>query len=741
MMSLLALLAPAQMHGQQVFYESFNGLTTDKGGNDGYFENDDANNISICDTELSDASLLDNKAGWGDFTYLWQGYQCIRISSKKKSGQLTTPAITLNGSNATLTFCAAGYGSDETTLYVEASNGTLTYNGTSAGKIAIELPVSEKGTTVLANQTYTVSISGVNASTTLSFSTVSSKSNKQRAFLDEIKVVKAEAAQGNVTGKVTCDGVGLAGITVSDGIEVTTTDAEGNYSLQSKKKYGYVFISIPSGYEAPLSGNVPQFFKRFTSTDESVAETANFELEAVDNTKHAVIAMADFHLVNKYNDLELFDQYAKDINATAKQLEDEGYKVYGVSLGDEGWDKHWEESQFFLTDVYKKLQILDMPFFHCMGNNDNLLKKTDFDAEKAWMEACGPVYYSFNIGGMHYVVLDNIVESEKDGYFTESFSVIDEEMEWLKKDLAHVADKSRPLFIIMHAPLYKAPNLTNTEFFMDGGQEFVDALKDFSNVHILSGHKHCNYNVKEGNIYEHNTGAICGTKWETQKYAGINLGYDGAPGGYAIYKSDDANSVNWYYKAEEYDKDFQFRAYDLNNTYIDAATYAPEKKDEVSEVLNGYDKAKTDNEVMVYVWNYDPSWTISITQDGEELEVTRVNTVDPLHILAYDAPATKDGKLNSKLQTKKSANFFKATAKDATSTIHIKVTDAFNNVYEQDLKRPQDLNTFTGIKKVEVESNKSAKAQDNYYYNLQGQRIDNPQRGIFIHQGKKVVLY
>jgi hypothetical protein len=58
-----------------------------------------------------------------------------------------------------------------------------------------------------------------------------------------------------VKGVVYCNGVGVAGVEVSDGIEVTTTDANGLYYLPSKKKYGYVFISVPGGYEVTNDGN------------------------------------------------------------------------------------------------------------------------------------------------------------------------------------------------------------------------------------------------------------------------------------------------------------------------------------------------------------------------------------------------------------------------------------------------------------------------------------------------------
>ena len=76
--------------------------------------------------------------------------------------------------------------------------------------------------------------------------------------------------QVNIIGKVTCEGKGIANAVVSDGVEVVKTSDNGEYSFLSKKKYGYVFISIPSGYEAAIIGNQPQFFKHLATKDTNI---------------------------------------------------------------------------------------------------------------------------------------------------------------------------------------------------------------------------------------------------------------------------------------------------------------------------------------------------------------------------------------------------------------------------------------------------------------------------------------
>lgn len=504
----------------------------------------------------------------------------------------------------------------------------------------------------------------------------------------------------NVKGVVYCNGKGIEGVVVSDGIEVTTTDAHGFYYLNSAKKYGYVFISIPSGYEVSKDGNAPQFFKRISTTATSTTEEADFELKPTNNSRYAVLALADFHLANRNEDIAQFEKVAADINSTAKQLQAEGYKVYGLSLGDESWDLYWYSNRYGLAQAYDEMQIINVPLFHCMGNHDNdPYYADDFLAEQEWIKTCVPVYYSFNLGGTHYVVMDDIQYLNTGGAqgvigkrnYNEK--VIEEEMEWLRKDLATVADKKAPLVVAMHAPLYDNPQLTGTEqkdsYELMNAKELNEALAGFSNVQILTGHKHLNYNITDaGNITEHNTGAICATWWWTGKLSGNHICYDGTPGGYGVYTYDNGQ-LKWYYKSSGYDKDYQFRTYDLNTTYIDP-DYAPDYSADITAYAHGYVAPRTDNEVLINVWNYDPQWKISVTENGKALTVTRTEGYDPLHILSYDAPRIKAGG-NSKVTfpTELTAHLFKVKASSPTSTLEVSVTDRFGNVYKETMTRPK----------------------------------------------------
>ena len=190
---VVALAMPATVQAENesnvVFYESFNGLTG-QGGNDGYFDNDEAAGVEVGAEDLESADLLDNKTGWGEFVKVAICDKCVRIATKKNNGELTTPAFAVDGA-ATLTFNAAAQLEDVVTLYVEVvGEGKLTYGEQTAQKISISLPASTAGETKLADQNYSIAISDAKGDIQLKFSTVSTKDDKQRAYLDEIKVVK-----------------------------------------------------------------------------------------------------------------------------------------------------------------------------------------------------------------------------------------------------------------------------------------------------------------------------------------------------------------------------------------------------------------------------------------------------------------------------------------------------------------------------------------------------------------------
>jgi hypothetical protein len=507
-----------------------------------------------------------------------------------------------------------------------------------------------------------------------------------------------------VKGVVHSSGAGIPGVVVSDGYEVTTTDENGVYYLASEKKNGFVFISVPGNYQASVTDNIPQFFKRLTSG--SSVEQKDFSLAAAANSKHVVLGISDWHLANRNDDLYQFGSgFIPDVNATINAYAAANTKVYGLALGDMSWDIYWYQNSFGLVEYAAEMKKVNCPIFNVIGNHDHDPYFTnDWEASKKYREVIGPTYYSFNLGEVHYIVLDDIEYLNTGGgqgvvgerNYNDVISA--EQIAWLKKDLATLSDKSAPVIISMHAPLYRTPTVdgngeqVNT-ISLNNGSAFVSALQGFSEVHIVTGHVHTNYTVKHNEaITEHNVAAVCATWWWTGKdgYANNHICKDGSPGGYGVLEVD-GRVVKWHYKSSGRSKDYQFRTYDLNKVHITAQAFAPNSTDELlAEYAGPYATPNTNNEVLINVWGFGAGWTIEVRESGSLLSVTRVSALDPLHIISYEAERLNAGAVpTDSFITDPTAHLFKVTATGATTTLDIKVTDVYGNVYTETMQRPK----------------------------------------------------
>ncbi|MDQ2657315.1 MAG: calcineurin-like phosphoesterase family protein [Bacteroidota bacterium] len=512
-----------------------------------------------------------------------------------------------------------------------------------------------------------------------------------------------------VKGLVYSNGVGLPGVVVADGYAVTTTDENGVYYLPSEKKTGFVFISVPANYEVPVEDNIPQFFKRLGGA--TTVEQKDFSLTPTTNTKHAVVAIADWHLANRNDDLSQFASgFLPDVNALTNEYATANTKVYGLALGDGSWDAYWYENNFALIEYKAEMKKVNCPMFNVIGNHDNDPYVTNaWEAKKKYRDVIGPTYYSFNLGEVHYVVLDNIQYINTGGgpgvigQRNYNDVISPEQLEWLKKDLATLQDKTAPVIIAMHAPLHRAPALNESgeqvdSLSLNNGAALISAMEGFSEVYVVTGHIHTNYTAKaNAAITEFNVGAVCATWWWTGRsgYANNHICKDGSPGGYGVFEIEGRN-VKWYYKSIGKPRSYQFRSYDLNKVHITAAAFAPNSTDGLLEEYAGaYSIASSNNEVLINVWGFGPGWTIEVSESGGNLPVTRVQGLDPLHIISYDAKRLNAGAVpTSAFVTDPTAHLFKVVASGATSPIEIKVTDVYGNVYTETMERPKEF-TYT----------------------------------------------
>ena len=520
----------------------------------------------------------------------------------------------------------------------------------------------------------------------------------------EITVMKSldiEVKDGtNIYGLITCDGVGVPGVIVSDGYEVVTTDSNGVYQIQSQKQQGYVFMTIPSGYEVPSDGILPEFHSSVSSSISTV-DRRDFTLIKSDNENFTFFILGDMHLANRNNDLNQFKEVALDcvdeINATSG-------KKYCLTLGDMTWDLYWYDNNFtfpnYLVETNKYFK--DILFFHTMGNHDNDMNEAgDFKKEFQYIRDIGPTYYSYNLGKIHGIVLDDIdYNNVGTGSDNRKYYVLDytaEQMEWLKKDLSFV-DKSTPVIITSHAPVSR-PNGASTfnNSYMDGADavgeanmaEFIDAVKEYD-VHFLSGHTHNIFHRRHNAKFaEHNEGAVCASWWWSGYLtSGIHVSQDGAPGGYGVWEFT-GKDFTYSFRAAGHDENYQFRAYDMNKVQ-EVVAAAPGAKSKFFAEYASAIASYPANTILVNVWDWDTDWKVSILEAGQELTVTKDYTYDPVHIMALTSERLKNNPSSApSFLTTQWSHFFKAKASSASSTVTIKVTDRNGKVFTETMTRPK----------------------------------------------------
>lgn len=514
-----------------------------------------------------------------------------------------------------------------------------------------------------------------------------------------------------VYGIVSSAGVGVENVVVSDGAEVTVTNEKGIYQLKSAKKWGYVFISVPSGYEVPSVGVLPQFHRALKNSAD-VVERADFKLEKVDGQdSYKIFMLGDMHLANRTGDLGQFAQFTSDL--TDYMTRHKGEKMYALTLGDMTWDLYWYSNSYYFPQYLNTVnsQIKNLQIFHTMGNHDNDFQtRSDYDAAVKYVDQICPTYYSFNIGKVHYVVMDDIDCSSYDGSTSRNYvkSLSAEQLDWLAKDLSHVA-KTTPVVVAMHAQVFYP---TTSGFKIDHDQvntlRLFDILDGYT-VRFVTGHTHELFNVTPDapivdghNFREYNSGSVCASWWWSGNLTpGIHIGTDGTPGGYGIWDVT-GTDFQCLYKSTGWPEEYQFRSYDLNNVHFSMADVPLMPSDISASVKNAYMQyvnaypQNNDNEVLINIWNWNSDWTLSVVDENRKtLPYTEVWAYDPLHIAALSVKRFNNAGLKStpSFITDKFTHFFKVKADDADTDLVITVKDEFGNEWTENMQRPKAFST------------------------------------------------
>lgn len=552
----------------------------------------------------------------------------------------------------------------------------------------------------------------------------------------------------NLKGMVYCGTKGVKDVLVTDGVSITKTDANGHYWLNSNKSYEVVYVILPSGYNVPTQAAMPKFWSK-TSTDVASEEQHNFELIQASTDNHKVLVVTDVHLTNRNlspNDCTQFRD-----GCVAEMINDYTGKenIYCFNLGDFAHDIHWYKHDIGWAPELSHhpsdyIAALPFQFWSTMGNHDNdghtpSGEDVDLRASGPYRRMVGPTHVALNLGKVHYMLLDDILyyngytgtNSNVDALFGDcnyNAGFRADILKWIEEDLKYV-DKNTPIVVGMHIPLANwNGSARNGEFNnVSNWTSFMNLFKDYKEVDFITGHTHqTRFRPVPGygsNIYEHNIAATSGVWWNTSQFTGgtkdkrgaLSLSADGTPSGYFVYEANGSNR-SWYYKYIGVPASKQFKSYDMNevkkffdtygpaSTYINAGSFintahGANSAYKITPKEYGYTEEANAVWINVWAWENGPfahhgDWEITVTENGQQLEVKQFSSGgyrDLLSALTYEIPKYSETKQFSATSASSTSHnhIFRVVAKDAKSTLIIKVKDRFGKVYQETMTRPK----------------------------------------------------
>lgn len=449
---------------------------------------------------------------------------------------------------------------------------------------------------------------------------------------------------GTVKGN---DGALLEGVVVSDGQYCVKTDKQGRYYLPSNLSGGeheYVMVSTPSGYSAPVQDGHATFWKwlKDCTKDTNGKYTADFTLNKIANpNRYKLLMFADpqprKRSVNldqfAYSSLDMCDDMYLDMKEYVAA--NKNFPVYGIGLGD---IVHQDLS--LLAQYRNGMSTTGVTTYNVIGNHDqgHALNMSDEEASKAYEAVMGPVNYSFNLGNLHYLMLDNMMS--QDGAYSDECAtgLTDDIWEWVKNDLAHVS-LDTPLMVCAHSPM-----IMKEDGKLRSGSHLADLrslLSKYKKAYVWAGHTHSTFNYVDTNspvVETHTVSRVTGTLWNNEY-----LGSNGTPRGYIVVDYNNGE-ISWKFKPMYYQKgayggygmggdvpEYKWRDwdYDASGRAIMKSTGKPLDESYQMQVFPPKTYGATDMNIYVNVFLWDELWqTPRLTIDGIPSVMKRVTDKD-----------------------------------------------------------------------------------------------------------------
>ncbi len=261
----------------------------------------------------------------------------------------------------------------------------------------------------------------------------------------------------------------LSGVMVTDGLNITKTDKNGNFSIEGHDKERFIYITTPDGYKTNNA-----FYHRVSDSKTQYDFAVQPHNGTAKDGSHNFIHVSDTEIRERQG----HQPWLKDLKSYAQN----NNSAFIIHTGDicypEGLEAHIQ---------IMNTQNMDCPVFYTIGNHD--LVKGEY-GEQLYESIYGPSWYSFDVGGVHY-----IVTPMPGGDYAPKYTKEDV-YEWLKNDLAAI-EEGTPIYLFNHDLIGRNPDKLE---YSAGKDKTID-LHQHNIKAWLYGHWHTNHMFRHGDAY------------------------------------------------------------------------------------------------------------------------------------------------------------------------------------------------------------------------------------------------
>ncbi len=383
-------------------------------------------------------------------------------------------------------------------------------------------------------------------------------------------------ATGTVTeivagpGPTLAKGAPVRNVLVSNGRDITRTDAAGHYSLPVEPGQA-IFIVKPSGFRVPVDAATKLPLFSYVYDPEGTPGALNFRYAGLNPTGPLPPAI-DFQLTRvpepQVFEVMLFTDPQPESTAEIEFVRDDvvagvigANAAFGVTCGDLMFD------DLSMYDRYNRIiGTIGLPWWNIGGNHDLDYEPPDAKRSRdTYKRVFGATYYAHEYADALFIMLDNVdylgAGSGKPGEHGAYRGFFPADQLTFVENLLEATPKERLIVVIMHIPLTTYLGSTPNQSTVNAS----DLLKLLSGRPTVSfsGHTHSTEHHYLGQAegfagpdshHHHVLTAVSGSWWSGPRdHRGIASAdsYDGTPNGFHVLSIDGSRYTTRYVPAAE----------------------------------------------------------------------------------------------------------------------------------------------------------------------------------------------